>query len=251
VPRGTGGGLRAGRGTVGSGLAARQVLVVTGRNEDAGSVCWNPDFSRDDAVVREDDGQRGHRSAAGAAKRALVFRRLLGRSLLLLLCVMRGVFFSSGLLVMGVRIGCLGLLVHRARLAVPGAHRTVRRVGSLVTALRSNDVRRPVRIAAIQRHERRQRHHLERQPGDDREPKAPAEAFHDVDQLNRIGERGEAPSSRRAHIRCDRGRRETYTTYPGENRPEYRDSSPSGTMLRDSEPPTPGTRLRQLLRARS
>lgn len=193
MPRGTGGGLRAGRGAVGSGLAARQVLVVTGRNEDAGGVCWNPDFSRDDAVVREKDGERGHRGAAGAAKRALVFRRLLGGSLLLLPCVMRRVLFSSGLLVMGVRIGCcLGLLVHRARLAVPGAHRTVRRVSSLVAVLRPNDVRRPVRIAAVQRHERRQRHHLERQPGDDREPKAPAEAFHDADQLNRIGAAREA-----------------------------------------------------------
>jgi hypothetical protein len=168
------------------------VLVGIVRNENAGGVLWNLDFGRDDAVVREDDGKRGHRRAAGAADRAVIVRRIRGGSLLALRRAVRHVFLTSRLLVMGVRVVELGLLVHRARLAALGAHRAVRRVSPLVTILRAGRVRGPVRIATIPRHERRQRHYLVQQPGGNRESKAPAEAFHDVDQLNRIGDRREA-----------------------------------------------------------
>ena len=180
----------AGRRTVRNGETARHVRGVMKCGECGVRVCGDLDVRWHEPVARQDDGERGHRCAAGAADRALIA----GSCLVLDSCSgrrpVRRVLVVNGLIVIGVSDPAVGfvrrrVLVHRTGPARPRAHRAERGAGALVAPLVPKGARRRVRIATVQRHQRRQRHDLEHEPGRDDKPKAPPERSHDPAQLNR------------------------------------------------------------------
>jgi hypothetical protein len=147
-------------------------------------------------VVRQDDGQCGHRRAAGANDPAPIARVTRGpiglrrrvRGVLIrgasgsrrLRCgrLVPGALGRGGLAMMRMTAGLGSGLRRRVHRTVPTlrAHRAVRRIRRFVAAISLR--RRTVSVATAPRDERRQRYHLKEHPGDDRGPKAPTEGVH-------------------------------------------------------------------------